>query len=80
MSSEAVMVPAETAAGLRALLAARDEALRVAERQRMRLEGAKAALMDADDALQAALRAAGLDTSVPLRLHDDGTVTQETTS
>lgn len=73
-----VVLPPEDAAKVRAAMAVVGEAYQAADRLRMRLEGAKAALMDAEDALRsvyAPLCAAhGLDPAVTMRLMDDGTL------
>lgn len=54
------------------------EAARVADRLRMKLEGAKAHLLDAEDAFKAVwvpiCQAHGLDPNTPMQLRDDGTV------
>lgn len=68
----------EDTAAVKAAIAAANAAAEVADRLRMRLEGAKADLLDAEDASRAVIRPIllrhGLDPDRPLRLNDDGTV------
>ena len=73
----AVLSP-EDAARVMAAQAPLAAALAKAERARMRLEGAKADLLDAEDAFLAVFApvcaAHGLDPKTPMRLMDDGTL------
>lgn len=69
---------AEQAATLKAAFAhARDTAAQ-ADRLRMRLEGAKAAMLDAEDAFREVwlpiAAAHGIDPAASVQLHDDGTL------
>lgn len=73
----AILSP-EDAARVRAAQAPVVAAYQAADRLRMRLEGAKATLLDADDAFRAVFHpicaAHGVDPSTPMRLLDDGTL------
>lgn len=73
-----VVLSREDAAKVRAAMAVVGDAYQVADRLRMRLEGAKAALMDAEDALRTVYApicaAHGFDPAVTMRLLDDGTL------
>jgi len=68
----------EQAAAVKAAMAPLAQAQAVAERAAMRLQGAKADLMDAQDAFDAIFRpichAHGVEASQAMRLLDDGTL------
>ena len=78
MSSPVTHLHPDDAASLRAAMAAADAAFQAADRARMRFEGAKAALLDAKDALSAVwlpiATAHGIDPAADMRLTDDGTL------
>ena len=69
---------AEELAVVKPLLVTASEAAKQADRARMRLEGLKAALLDAEDALAAAFAPIaakyGVDVTADLQLRDDGTL------
>ena len=73
-----VVLTPDEAARVRAAMAPMAEAYHAADRLRMRLEGAKAALLDAEDAFRAVYApicaAHGLDPAVTMRLLEDGTL------
>jgi hypothetical protein len=68
-------------ARVKAAMAPLVQAQATAERLAMRLQGAKADMLDAEDAFRAVFwplcAAHGLDPNAPLRLNDDGTVVRD---
>lgn len=69
---------AEQVAALKSALAHAREMAAQADRLRMRLEGAKATMLDAEDAFRAVWHpicaAHGIDPAAAVQLHDDGTL------